>query len=478
MNNLARILTGLLTLTALTIFVLVAIPKILFPYEMHWMEGSMVTQIGRVMAGKPLYCQPTIYYVPWLYEPLYYYVSALFASVAGLSFQVARIPSVLSTIGILALIFWVVKKETGKMYYAFAAIGLYIAAYGKVEFSFVMARIDPLFNLLLVSSFIAVYYAKNSVHLLIASLLLALAYFTKQTGLVFAPTIIIYLWRYRSWKQAGIFAIGLTALVFGGVILLDKLYEGWFTYYTLFVPKGKGKTVRWEYAISGTLFFVIGRCWLMMTLLCYVPVKAFFVKRINASENASTYFGLFFITSLCAGFLGILNMGGGHNVLLPVAAASSICLPIIISKALEKKRYSSLAAWAIPIQLALLISNPWKDPRNIAQDIDKKNQEDFFAKVSNLPGNIWIPYHGYTGKYTGKTEYAELNALRDVLLVDDTNSHLLQSELDSSLSVKKWSYIFSELPDTIANYSMTGTMLNLNKVRMNDDTALYIYQPK
>src|SRR5450755_2746209 len=98
MQKVARITTYILVLIATAIFLAVAIPKIFFPYEMHWMEGSMVEQVSRILNGKPLYCQPTIYYVPWLYEPLYYYVTAAIASLTGLSFQIARIPSVLSTL--------------------------------------------------------------------------------------------------------------------------------------------------------------------------------------------------------------------------------------------------------------------------------------------------------------------------------------------------------------------------------------------
>ena len=84
MRKIALIITYLLALAAAVIFMAVAIPKITFPYEMHWMEGSMVEQVSRILNGKPLYCRPTIYYVPWLYEPLYYYVTAAISSLTGL----------------------------------------------------------------------------------------------------------------------------------------------------------------------------------------------------------------------------------------------------------------------------------------------------------------------------------------------------------------------------------------------------------
>jgi len=438
----------------------------------------MVTQIARVVNGKPLYSSPTIYYTPWLYEPVYYYVSALIAGIVGVSFQAARIPSVLSTIAILTLIFYIVRRETGKTFYAMAAIGLYLAAYGKVEYSYVMARIDPLFNVLVVAGFIAIYYSKSNSGLIIGALLLALSYFTKQTALVFAPTIIIYLWRIRGWKPALFFGGAFALFIIGGIVILDRIYDGWFTYYTLLVPKGKGKTLRWGYAVDGFFVYVLLRCWLFTTIMAFFSIKAFFSKKMNDTSNAILFFGLFFVTSLAAGFLGILNMGGGHNVLLPTAAGCALFLPIFVNHFSEQRKASPIIFCVIPLQLVLLIANPWRDPRNIAREIDKSNQEEFFREIASLPGEVWVTYHGFTEPYTGKKAYADIVAIKDVLVADDSVSHSLRRQLDSAYMNEHWSYIIADLPDTFPHYSLYRIEKNRNKIQMNDDTMLYIYKPE
>jgi hypothetical protein len=53
--------------SAVLIFCLVGIPRFLYPYEVHWLEGSMVDQIARIHSGNPLYSRPSMEYVPWLY---------------------------------------------------------------------------------------------------------------------------------------------------------------------------------------------------------------------------------------------------------------------------------------------------------------------------------------------------------------------------------------------------------------------------
>ncbi|MDP4230645.1 MAG: hypothetical protein Q8916_09610 [Bacteroidota bacterium] len=478
MRKTAFFFTYLVVALSIGIFLAVAIPKFLYPYEAHWMEGSMLDQIKRVMGGKPLYCAPSLSYVPWLYEPLYHYSAALFGYFAGLSFPIARIPSVLATIATVSLLYFVVRKETKSVPLSIASIGLYLAAFGKVEYSYVAARLDPLFNFFLVAAFVAVYYSRSNRSLILAALLLALCYFTKQTALVFAPSLILYLWRIRNWKPAVVFTAAFCFFVLGGIFLFDRLYDGWFSYYTLLVPQGKGKTIRWAYAFDGLIFYFILRCWLVTTITAFMAVPVLLVKRSRGTPQPVAYFGLFFLTSLAAGFFGILNYGGGHNVLLPAAASCAIFLPLAAHKYYSDKKFVRFALWAVPLQIIVLISNPWKDPRNVVSTSDRLNQEQFFAYASGLSGEIWIPYHGFTSKYTGKTSYADIVAIRDVLLVGDTSSHRLQHDLDTALANKHWSTIISDVHDTWPNYEVVDRNLNRNKVHVNDDTMLYIFRPQ
>lgn len=478
MQKISSSITYLLIALAVGIFLAVAIPKILFPYEAHWMEGSMLDAVTRILNGIHLYAKPNIHYVPWLYEPLYYYVTAGIAKIFGLTFFTARIPSILSTLAICIILYFVIRKETGKFYYAIAAVGLFIASYAKTEFCLVMARVDPLFTLFVVSAFVAVYYSRSNLTLIAGAILLSLSYFTKQTGLVFAPSIILYLWFFRGWKPAIIFSITVAFVIFVGMYVLDLYYGGWYSFYTVLVPRGKGKELRWGYAIDGFIVYIFIRCWLESILLTVIPVKILLSGRKEKREGPIVFFGIFFITSVLAGFLGILNNGGGHNVLLPVAAACGIFLPLMAEELSGQGKYVKISLWLIPIQLAFLISNPWKDPRNIVTEVDKKRMTDFFAYTASLRGDIWIPYRGYTQKYVGKGMSAEYNAMKDIFLVGDSTAYRLKNELDTAFANHHWSYIFGELPEKFPYYRFIGTMRNPNKMFVNDDTLMYIYQPE
>jgi hypothetical protein len=86
--------------------------RFLYPYEILWMKGSMLDQILRIMQGKSLYQAPSVEYVPGLYQPFYYYLTALIAKVAGLNFTSARIISIVSILATGSMITFIVHKKT------------------------------------------------------------------------------------------------------------------------------------------------------------------------------------------------------------------------------------------------------------------------------------------------------------------------------------------------------------------------------
>lgn len=64
----------------------VALSRMTYPLPLEWMEGGMVLHVRRVLTEKSLYIAPNTTFTPFLYPPLYYYVSAAVSSVLGLGF--------------------------------------------------------------------------------------------------------------------------------------------------------------------------------------------------------------------------------------------------------------------------------------------------------------------------------------------------------------------------------------------------------
>src|SRR5205814_6043556 len=108
-------------------------------------EGGTLDVVARIIDGHPVYVRPSVEYVPYRYAPLYYWVCAIAARLAGQSFLTARLVSLASIAGIAVLIWAFVRREGGDRIDAFVAVGLFAATYFKALRFFHLARIDSLF---------------------------------------------------------------------------------------------------------------------------------------------------------------------------------------------------------------------------------------------------------------------------------------------------------------------------------------------
>jgi hypothetical protein len=459
-DNILSLVIFFLCSIAIVFFCLVATNRFLYPYEVHWLEGSLLDQVARIQNGSSLYCQPSIHYVPWLYEPGYYYITAAITNVTGLSFVTARIPSLLSTLGIIGILYFIVKRETSSTVLSTAAVGLYLAAYMKTENSMLHARVDSLFVFFLFAAVTICYYKRSNSGIIIGALLLVCAYFTKQTALIVAPVIIIYFWKTGRWKQLLLFTVVTTGCVVLGTFILDQIYNNWFSYYTSTIPKiGKTKMLDWSYAITWFFLFGFYRCWSVTCISLWIPLKRIMVRA--TTNDASLYFGLFALSTAAMAFLGVLNQGGGHNVYLPLACGSAVSLPLTIGRI--KKRQKSLGYGIICLQLIQLLTYPWSTSWATITQQDIENQKHFYLYVSSLNGSVWIPFHGYSSRFTNQVQFADLNALRDVLLIGDSTSQKLEADYYAFLNSKHVDHILCDVHAEFPGYHLADSMKNLNK---------------
>lgn len=456
--------------------------RFLYPYEILWMEGSMLDQILRILQGKSLYQAPSVEYVPWLYQPFYYYLTALIAKAAGLTFPIARIISVLSTLATGSIIAFIVHKETNKSkFWTLIGTGLFFMAYGKVGYCFEVARVDSLYTALLVLGSSLIIYSKNSGMVVTSAVILSLSYFTKQSAIIFVPCLAFLLF-FRNKKNAVIFTVTISLFVLGGIALLNLFTDNWYSYYTLGLPAMKRTTFRWDFGVLEFVEYVVLRCWLITAGAFIIAIGSRF--RYNRKQFLVSHDAMFFslfATALLTAFLGLGNEGGGKNVLLPVAAFAAIILPLIVSHDIGSSRTNKRAEiWmgVITLQFFALVYSPYNHPRNIPAKSDEIRQELFLDSLRMIPGDVWVPYHGFMPRSVGKETFAELRAFRDVVLMNDRVAHGLKHDLDSVLLGHKFAYIFDDVQDTFPGYHLGYRTLNPHKAQALADTMIYVYLPK
>lgn len=113
----ARLLELLVTglcVAYLLVFLVVAFSRLVYPFEVEWMEGGMLTHAARLLSGQPIYAAPSTDFVPFFYTPLYpTLLAGLSHLTGGLSFTLGRGVSLAFTLYTLGLLFWIGRREAG-----------------------------------------------------------------------------------------------------------------------------------------------------------------------------------------------------------------------------------------------------------------------------------------------------------------------------------------------------------------------------
>ena len=81
-------------------FIVIAVSRLTFPFDVEWMEGGMVEHVFRILNSQPIYTVPSLEFIPYIYTPLYFYLSSWVSELTGIGFFPLRLVSFISTLSI------------------------------------------------------------------------------------------------------------------------------------------------------------------------------------------------------------------------------------------------------------------------------------------------------------------------------------------------------------------------------------------
>jgi 4-amino-4-deoxy-L-arabinose transferase-like glycosyltransferase len=435
-------------------YVVVALLRIGYPFELEWMEGAVANHVLRILNGLPLYVSPSVDFVPFIYAPFYFYVSAGFARVLGFSLLPLRLVSFLSSLACLAIIYAFVRRETGSRFFALVSAALFAATFRAAGAWLDIARADSLFLALSLAALYQARFSKSGLGLAAAGALFALAFHTKQTALFIAlPAMAWSLATHRSRSLPLIAAF--VALAAGAVPVLNYVYHGWYKYYVLDLPSHQPLLATallpfWTRDLFATVPVAFG---LAVVLLA---------RRRPDSERRARFFYLLAGAGLvAAAWFGRLHRGGYDNALLPAYAGLAV-LGAICAWALTQTRSApgpgqktlTIAVYAACIvQLGLL----WYDPvAQIPSRQDAQAGKELVATLAGFPGEVFMPHHGYLSELAGKRSFAHQMAICDVLNAGPSEvGNRLMSEIAQAIEQHRFSAIVLDHPFLLQDVVLT-----------------------
>ena len=397
------------------LFYFIAVRRLSFPLSLEWAEGGILDMVRRAASHQAIYVAPSKDYVPFLYTPLYFYLSAALTHLMGVTFVPLRVLSIAATTGCLLLIFNLVWRNTGDRFAAWVSCGLFTALYAQSNGWFDVGRVDMLYLFFLL---LAISLAQRGFAVW-AAIAFAAAFQTKQSAALVAVFVLAHEIRRPRRLFAGLGAFGLATLVSSWAF--DRQSHGWYRYYTAFLPSHQA------WSMAKFLSF-----WLrdIFDPLSVALVLVLLGSALFLSEAADDRRRLYFLVCTTIGITlstvtARLHLGGAINVTIPMYAWICILFGLSLHTILLRARrapagvsamLSAVTLAACLIQFVHLIYSP---RQYLPTHEQKVLAAEIARRVAATPGRIFVMHHVIDAGSADKQGFAGGMEVWDVLRADD-----------------------------------------------------------
>lgn len=415
-------------------YVVLALVRLRYPFELEWMEGAVLDQIRQVAAGHKLYVAPSIDFIPFQYPPLYFYLGAVTSRLLGEGFLPLRLLSFLASLGTFGIIFAMVRRESGSSKAGFLAAAVFAACFRAGGAWYDLARIDSVCLLLVLAGAYVARFHPSRRGAAAAGVLLAFAFLTKQSALLIALPVLAYLLAV-SWRTGVAGVLAFTALAGGATWVLNAIHHGWYVYYVFMMPARMQRIDPvsadfWRQGILGPL-----------AIASAVSLGGLVVRVARDRDRRSWFYPGFSVGMVGSAWVSMLHAGAYDNNLIPAYAAISILFGLALAE-VELRNYTGAVA---VLQLLLL----WYDPR---QQLPTSRSRDagraLVSVIAATPGDVLLPQHGYLGALAGKRTFAHSMAVYDVMRAGKpADAARLAAEFHQALSRREFGAVIADRLD-------------------------------
>lgn len=436
-EKILKLLSIILSASYILSFIIIAILRMNYPYELEWMEGGQVEHIVRILGGQQIYVAPSLDFIPYIYTPLYSYLGALVSLITGVGFFPLRLISILSTVGIFIYLYLIVKNETDSKYWGLIAAGMFAASFKICGFWFDIARVDSLFIFLFIASIYYLRIKEKPLNFIISGVLAGLSFLTKQSVIFMLFPVLLY-FLIRKEKKGFYYFIALLVIAVSVSLYFNIVSHGWYWFWNFGLPAGHHWNFKYLYAF-----------WINDLIeplaISFVLLIIYFIlnKSVNSRKPALFYF-LLLAGCLLDSWLLRLHYGGYLNVIMP-AVILIILISVLGFKKLQDEFSTNqtnsikvLVYLLVIFQFVLLNYNPM---HALPTKADRVAGDNFIEKLKENNGDVFVPCHSYIPRYAGKKSYAHAVVIHDLLISHSSLKFQLQSELETAFRNKKFSAV-------------------------------------
>lgn len=414
-----------------------------YPYDLEWMEGGLLTHAQRIADGVGIYVEPSVYFIPYLYTPLYPGLLAAFGALFGLSYQLGRAISILAILGLLVLfavaILYEVRRRprddgprletTGPAICGVAiAAGFFAATYPWVDGWYDLVRADTLFLAMIVGGLVGVRVWARAGHgwvghlrIAAAAAILAMSFFCKQTGVLYVATGGVLL-LIMNWRRVPIYVATSGIIGLGGTWIINRSASGWFWTYIYEVHQVHDFNMDRFYASFGHILWKFpAMTAIIAAALVVVVITAAARRRLPRSSRGLLYWSFVFAVSCVVGALSWGTQWAHWNAYIPAmttgAIAAGAALPALagaLSVWLRRPWAEILTILAAATLGWQLIAAWWQPSRFVPTEADRQAGDTLIEYIAAIDGEVLIPYHPWYAQLADKRTYVHRMGILDV----------------------------------------------------------------
>ncbi len=386
------------------------VARIDHPFDLEWMEGAQLLHAARLLEGEPIYrpCQDG--FVPLPYPPLHFaLLAALGVASGGLDYTVGRALSVAALFALL----WIVVREVwraaptraGREIAVVVAVASVAAGYPVVDGWYDLIRVDTLAAALLAGAAALCASLRRDDRWqwgVAAGVLLALAFFAKQTAAVYAPWLALMMWLRQ--RRAAVAMVVTGALCSGAALgALQWTSDGWYWTATV-TALGKHDI------LPEAAWRAAARLWSFCPwALGVVPVAAVAARQRWLRYRTVTWLGMFLLAlpqSIVASAKAAAHV---NNLMMAVVLAG----PVLVMCCADVDRgaragghggwgdAARLAAAALLVAFGVRWDHRW--PSYLPAEADRLRAEGLHRMIAALEGDVVMPEHPFVPVMHGKT---------------------------------------------------------------------------
>jgi len=417
-----------------------------YPIDGEWMTGAVRDGVDRVRGGQALYGPPSARFIPFVYTPMYFWLSAALAHVFS-TFVACKLVSLAATLATGWGIHRISRSLGATTFWAAIGLFLFVATYPLTLFFYDIERVDALSAAVVVVG-LAVLVSWTSMRgAAVAGMLLGAAFFAKQPGILAFGAAVAGL-AFAAERRRALVVGGAGALVFVALFAyLEVSTHGWFRYYCLKLPQAHGMQPQ----LLSTFFildlpkaFAVG----VGSVAIIAPVAWSFLRRRRAPQGMS-WQHIVFAFVLAAGMAGAFSLrahrGGWANVLVAWLPLGCAACAVAGARAEESARGTSVQRLVTLLLLggvSMQLLGAMFDPNDLSPNADDLHERERFTALVRkleLDGEVIVTTTGHVT--TPSSVHAA--ALFDVIRAGDR----APADLLEGLAQRRYSGIFVGAPD-------------------------------